>query len=1011
MFTAEGQFKQTRTARDRVLTPVAYFDVDEMGRPMVDSLALSALTEFTFDLWQRTGGAEADDAALQAALDYSDLRAEQISETFTELTSLDGEPLTPLESTRKLAAALLGPAHHVLAWTTPAGELRTPRTFYHGVWVRSGQDRPPDLLSSFYVTDIEKAMTVSSFSPPLQAYLGAVDVLGERTEQPTPAGAGDGSPGGRRLDVSLRQNLEPLLDLQALPRAAWPSGHALRLSQQVAVTVALDDANRVPVLSVNGPPGTGKTTLLRDLYANVVVQRARALATFDNPRQAVTDPVDTYARTGDKEFRLRIGALDSRLTGFEMVVASSNNAAVENVSAALPGLDALAPAWQGHGYFRGPAEMVATKWAELPDPQGRPRRRVEPWGLSAAILGRRSHLSAFAQGLGLYESRTTVGTGSMREVLSVGASLSAWTDARSAFEQASEAVEAALRARGLAALRVRELDQVRVMVQRSRTELSSLQEQRPGAAELARQNGQAAVDARESNANAAAAMEQWQTNRPGWWARLRKTPAVAQWSARDAALRDAARAAAVGYADAQGAADAAHEQLEAVTRGADAATARLRELETREAELQRAVTEEHLRFPALVTESWWSREESEEIELGSAWVDAEVQQLRERLFLAAMTLHETFARVLGDHTLTALRVWKALVLGELRPADRAKVAVRAWQWLFMVVPLISTTFASLARMLGDIDGPQLGWVIVDEAGQATPHSAVGALMRFSRAVIVGDPDQLEPVVTLPETLLDRVILHRGAAPQSSPSRCSVQLLADAANPFGRNRRGRWVGLPLRVHNRCLDPMFSIANEIAYDNDMVQGRTRGPAVVPGPMGESRWVDVPLVAGSHWSDGSAVAVRALLERLRPVASDPDMFVSVALLSPFREVVEQLRGLREEFLGSLGLDPNALGKAGQDATARMLGPAWEGLDESPTDRLEVGTVHTFQGREKSAVVFVLGGGSNGARRWVADTPNLINVAVTRARDRLYVVGDWDAWTVGHAATMQSHLRRCSV
>ncbi|MEO6998533.1 MAG: hypothetical protein ABI112_10660 [Terracoccus sp.] len=562
LFTAEGQFKQTRTARGGVFTPVAYFDVDELGRPIVDSLALSALTEFTFKLWHLTGGSEADDAALQAALDYSDLRAEQISETFTELTSLDGEPLSPLDSTRKLADALLRSSRDVLTWTTPAGELRTPRTVYHGVWVRSGQDRPPDLLSSFYITDIEKAMTVSSYPPPLQAYLGAVDALGGRTEQPTPpAGAGDGRPGGRRLDVSLRQNLEPLLDLQALPRAAWPSGHALRLSQQVAVTAALADAGRVPVLSVNGPPGTGKTTLLRDLYANVVVLRARALATFDNPRQAVTDPVDTYARTGDKEFRLRIGALDSRLTGFEMVVASSNNAAVENVSAALPGLDALTPAWQGHGYFRGPAQMVATKWAELPDPQGRPRRRAEPWGLAAAILGRRSHLSAFAQGLGLYESGKTVGTGSMREVLSAGASLSAWTEARSVFDQASDAVEVALQARRLAALRVRELDHVRAMVQRSRTELSVLQEQRPGAAELARQNGQAAVDARGSNASAAAAMEQWQTNRPGWWARLRKTPAVAEWSARDDALREAARAAAVGYADAQAAADAAHEQL------------------------------------------------------------------------------------------------------------------------------------------------------------------------------------------------------------------------------------------------------------------------------------------------------------------------------------------------------------------------------------------------------------------------------------------------------------------
>lgn len=94
---------------------------------------------------------------------------------------------------------------------------------------------------------------------------------------------------GKDLQVDIEQDhqaIESLLSPKNLPDGRWPSriDHRLSLMQQVAVNQIIHGDG--PVYSVNGPPGTGKTTLLQDIFAHFIVERAKQMVTYQDPTDA-----------------------------------------------------------------------------------------------------------------------------------------------------------------------------------------------------------------------------------------------------------------------------------------------------------------------------------------------------------------------------------------------------------------------------------------------------------------------------------------------------------------------------------------------------------------------------------------------------------------------------------------------------------------------------------------------------------------------------------------------------
>jgi len=354
-------------------------------------------------------------------------------------------------------------------------------------------------------------------------------------------------------------------------------------------------------------------------------------------------------------------------------------------------------------------------------------------------------------------------------------------------------------------------------------------------------------------------------------------------------------------------------------------------------------------------------------EKSAPWADAEFTAARTELFLAALALHRALILAEAPTFRRNLSALMDILGGKGRPNNAATLA--AWQTFFLVVPVVSTTFASFDKLFGGLGRESLGWLFVDEAGQAPPQYAVGALWRARRAVIVGDPLQLKPVVTLPWGGQRALAREFGVGEQWAPSRTSVQQVADRLAEHGTALPGPasdepvWVGTPLRVHRRCDRPMFGISNQIAYDGLMVFGTPDRPAF----RGRDVWCDIRSVTSNgHWIPAEGDELRSVLSQLRDAGVNA---AQIRVISPFRMVVSQAMKVHE--------------------------PVFPKVSGSDREKW-VGTVHTMQGKEADVVILILGGDPDrpGARGFATREPNLLNVAVTRAKRRLYVIGNRDTW-----------------
>lgn len=906
-------------------------------------------------------------------------------------------------------------------------------------------------------------------------------------------------------EKELYESLSEILAIQNAPLGKWPTRHMPALMQQVAINFAVNKG-LTPIFgingnifSVNGPPGTGKTTLLKEIVVNNIVERAILLAEYKNPNDAFcahkfkqgTKEEGAYSSYTRKWHSL----INDDINNYSMLVTSCNNAAVENISKELPqsmigDLKPLDDDTQEHReLLSGVSDLFDLNAIELNETTrdgnkysdiyfsnytSKLLQNENTWGLIAAPLGKKSNIKNFYFNIlnpllyESYRSNQLIDERQKRykcsreafllqlkeverlreEITKVQIAHDVMHNACVAYREIEISNNSDIHIKQSSMdgicdaissidnrmdIKNQELHAVSEEIKKRNIESEKLQKQVDEITGFVKQLYEKKIEIcgktsiftkifkRSKHEAIIKFANEYDTdifnqkkNQEFLNSEIAKFDGIINGLCKSYDhIKSELDKDGIGKAEQKTIFNQLEKEIQvlqnqtiAVKQDYKSAKAKYDNmvvlLRNKNKLDQYDIFDEEYVCNIMADDNGIATK----VQVQNPWFFQRYNRERERLFAYAMEMNKDFvlsSKACRDNFKTLSQYWR--VRGgddnqkiEFKNEDVKAMLPSLFQTLFLLVPVISSTFASVGSLFKDIKNTGvIGLLVVDEAGQAQPQMAVGALYRSRRAMVVGDPKQVEPVVT-DDLNLFKELYNADGVDNYKPKNLSVQVFADRLNSFGTfldnsSDYPEWVGSPLLVHRRCISPMYDISNKLSYDGIMKlqTGAPKKELEQLFILDASYWINIQgneKGNKNHFVDEQGHAVCKLLEKAFERCKEPDIYI----ISPFTTVVD---GVKDYIKNYSSMNQNT--KIDYDYIAGH-------------EVKRIGTVHTFQGKEAKEVIFLLGcdntDTSKGAIGWVND--NIVNVAVTRAKYRLYVVGDEEAWEQSACVSLvRKHLK----